>query len=124
MNLRSRLLATAAALLAVVVIGVAGYHFIEGWSLVDALYMTVITVATVGYGETHPLSPAGRIFTMVMILGGIGILTYAFSTFTVFLVEGELHEAWRRRRLEKKIEELSDHFIICGAGGTGRYVID
>ncbi len=124
MTLRQRILAAALALAAVLAAGTAGYHLIEGWSFFDALYMTVITVATVGYGEVHPLTPLGRAFTIFLIFGGIGLLTYAVSAFTAFFVEGELHEAFRRRRLEKKINDLKDHYIICGAGRTGRYVMD
>ncbi len=111
-------------MVAVVLAGVAGYRVIEGWPAFDALYMTVITLGSVGYSETHPLSHGGRLFTIFLILGGIGVLTYAVSTFTAFLVEGELQEALRRRRMQKKIEALSNHFIICGGGSTGRSVMD
>lgn len=124
MNLQTRLAAAFVAMVGVVLVGVTGYHLIEGWSLFDSLYMTVITLATVGYGETHPLSEAGRVFTIFLIFGGIGLLTYAISTFTAFLVEGELGEALRRRRMEKKIAALSNHYIVCGGGRTGRYIID
>ena len=99
--------------------GTLGYRLIEGWSLFDALYMTVITVGTVGYGETHPLSTAGRVFTIVLILGGIGLFTYAFSTISAVVIEGDLSDAFRRRRMEKKIKELSGHYVVCGAGHTG-----
>jgi voltage-gated potassium channel len=123
-TLRQRILAAALALAAVLGAGTLGYQLIEGWSFADALYMTVITVATIGYGEVHPLSPAGRTFTIFLIFGGIGLLTYAVSAVTAFLVEGELHEALRKRRLEKIIDHLKDHYIICGAGRTGRCVAD
>jgi len=66
----------------ILLVGVTGYHVIEGWSFVDALYMTVITLATVGYGETHPLSTVGRIFTIFLILGGMGIILYGISEMT------------------------------------------
>jgi voltage-gated potassium channel len=116
---RDRLLGVAALLAGCLTFGTIGYKLIEGWSLFDALYMTVITVGTVGYGETHPLSTAGRAFTMVLILGGIGVFTYAFSTIAAVMIEGDLSEAFRRRRMDKKIKELSGHYVVCGAGHTG-----
>ncbi|MDD5304089.1 MAG: potassium channel family protein, partial [Elusimicrobia bacterium] len=81
-GVRDRLLFVFALLVAVVATGTVGYHFIEGWPLFDALYMTVITIGTVGYGEVHPLSHAGRVFTMFMIVGGIGMFTYGFTAMT------------------------------------------
>jgi voltage-gated potassium channel len=118
-GVRDRLLFVLALLVACLATGTAGYHLIEGWSLFDSLYMTVITIGTVGYGETHPLSHAGRVFTMFMILGGIGLFTYGFTAITAIVVEGELAKAFRRMRMEQNIAHLSDHFIICGAGHTG-----
>jgi voltage-gated potassium channel len=116
---RDRLIGVAAMLAAALAVGASGYHFIEGWPLLDSLYMAVITVATVGYGEVHPLSPAGRVFTMLLILGGIGLFTYGFSTIAAIVVEGELSEAFRRRRMDKKIDAMSGHYVVCGAGHTG-----
>jgi voltage-gated potassium channel len=116
---RNRLLGVALMLAGCLATGTLGYRLIEGWPLFDALYMTVITVATVGYGETHPLSTAGRAFTMALILGGISVFTYGFSTLAAVLIEGDLSDAIRRRRMEKKIKELSGHYVICGAGHTG-----
>ncbi len=121
-SVRDRLLLVFALLVACLAAGTAGYHFIEGWSLFDSLYMTVITIGTVGYGETHPLNSAGRVFTMFMILGGIGLFTYGFTTITAIVVEGELAKAFRRMRMESKIAQLSGHFVICGAGHTGGVV--
>ena len=121
-EVRDRLLGVAGVLLACIVAGTLGYHFIEGWPLFDALYMTVITLATVGYGETHPLSTGGRVFTMFLIMGGIGMVTYGFSTLTSVLIEGELSDAFRRRRMDKDIAKLTDHFVICGAGHTGAVI--
>lgn len=118
-GLRGRLLSVAGLLLACLVSGTVGYHLIEGWAPFDALYMTVITLATVGYGEVHPLSTGGRLFTIFLIMGGIGLVTYGFSTMTAILVEGDLSEALRRRRMEKDIAKLSGHYVVCGAGHTG-----
>ena len=99
--------------------GVGGYMLIEGWDFLDALFMTVITLATIGYGEVHPLSDPGRVFTIVLILGGIGTMTYIFSSITALLIEGELKDVFRRLKMEHKIETMKDHYIICGATHTG-----
>jgi voltage-gated potassium channel len=111
-------------LVAILFAGAFGYQLIEGWSFFDALYMTVITLATVGYGETHPLSNGGRAFTIFLILGGIGIITYGITTVTAFLVEGEMNGYLRRRRMQRAIGKLKGHFIVCGGGKNGRYVIE
>ncbi|MBI4422396.1 MAG: potassium channel protein [Elusimicrobia bacterium] len=123
-ELRRRLLTVLAAVGLVVAAGVGGYVWIEGASPFDALYMTIITLATVGYGETFPLGMKGRAFTMALILVGIGALTYAFSTITAFIVEGELKDVLRRRRMERKIAELAGHFILCGGGHTGKIILE
>lgn len=119
---RDRLLGVAAMLVACLAAGTVGYAVIERWSWFDALYMTVITVGTVGYGETHPLSTAGRVFTMFLIMGGIGLFTYGFSTIAAVVIEGDLSEAFRRRRMEKDIAKLTGHYVVCGAGHTGGVV--
>lgn len=118
-RVRERLLGVLALLTWCVLAGTAGYHLIEGWPVFDALYMTVITLGTVGYGETHPLSMPGRVFTIFLIMGGIGLMTYGFSAITSVFVEGELSEALRRRRMDKDISKLSGHYVVCGAGHTG-----
>lgn len=123
-TLYKRLIGIAAALLAVFFTGVSGYELIEGWPLLDSLYMTVITIATVGYGEVHPLSNTGRVFTMFLIFFGTGVLAYGISTATAFIVEGELTDAIRRKKMQKIIDQLKGHYIVCGADQTGRYVID
>lgn len=104
--------------------GTLGYRLIEGWSLFDALYMTVITLATVGYGETHPLSPAGRLFTIGLIIVGVGILTYGVTAAAAFVVEGTLTDVIRRRRMEQTISQLTGHIVLCGLGETGRHVAE
>lgn len=120
-----RRLQLALILLALIfIVGIAGYVLIEGWSFFDALYMTVITIATVGYGEVKPLSPYGRTFTIFLIILGMGILLFCISTFTAFLVEGELSEILRRRKMEKHIAKLKSHYIVAGIGRIGRHIID
>jgi voltage-gated potassium channel len=119
-----RLLNVIAALATVCLAGVLGYTTIERWNLFDSLYMTVITIASVGYGEIHPLSFEGRVFTIVLILCGSATLIYGLSILTAFIVEGELTDILRRRKMLKKISALEGHFIVCGMSATGRYVID
>jgi len=104
-------------------IGTCGYVVIEGWSWFDGLYMTVITLATIGYGETHELSNAGRAFTMVLILFGSGVLVYAGSSIAALIIEGQLIREIRRRTMEKAINRMDKHYIVCGYGSTGRYVV-
>ena len=109
-------------------IGVVGYALIERWSLLDSLFMTIITLTTVGFGEVHPLSSYGRIFTVFLVLTGVGVLFYGISTLTAFIVEGDLRDILRkrkrRRRMKEKIAAVRDHYIICGAGEIGQHVID
>jgi len=111
-------------LLFILFIGTLGYHFIEGWSLFDSLYMSVITLATVGYGETHPLSAFGRIFTMFLIIGGMGIILYGISELTQFIVQGGIAGILRRRKMEHTVKKISNHYILCGAGKNGHYVLE
>ncbi|MEW6213618.1 MAG: NAD-binding protein [Nitrospirota bacterium] len=122
--LLKRLLLAFILLAIVFVAGISGYMLIEGWGFLDAFYMTVITIASVGYMEVNPLSPQGRIFTIFLIIFGMGVLLFGISTFTAFLVEGELSEILRRRKMEKHILKLNGHYIVCGIGGIGRHVID
>jgi voltage-gated potassium channel len=119
----ARLKQVIALLLAVMLGGTIGYHFIEGWSFFDAFYMTTITLATVGYGETHPLSFPGRVFTIFLIFGGMGIILYGVTEMTAFIVEGEMSGLLRRRRLTREIAKLSGHYIVCGGGRTGSNVL-
>jgi voltage-gated potassium channel len=105
-------------------VGTIGYRLIEGpsWSLFDALYMTVITVTTVGFQEVHELSPAGRGFTIVLSLTGVFILLYVASEVIRSVVSGELRETVGRRQMERTLAEMRDHAIVCGLGRMGRRV--
>ncbi len=98
------------------------YIVIEGWSFFDALYMTIISVATVGYGEIHNLSTAGRIVTMVILVLGVGIFGYAINILTAATVEGHLKEYWYRKKMQKNISKLKGHYIICGYGRIGKTI--
>lgn len=121
-TLHARFTTILALLLAVIALGTAGYVLIEKWTAFDALYMTVITVASVGFAETHPLSTAGRAFTMVLIVVGLGTVAYGLSTITAFWVEGNLSHLWERRKMERRINELRGHIVVCGGGETGRTI--
>jgi voltage-gated potassium channel len=113
----------AVALLAsVFVAGTIGYITIEGWTPWDAFYMTVTTVTTVGYREVHELSRAGQIFTVFLLLGGVGAALYTFSQFAALVVEGGLASHLRQRRRARMIETIKDHFIVCGYGRIGSIV--
>ncbi len=116
-----RLGGALALLLAVLVLGTVGY-VILGFGFLDALYQTVTTVATVGYREVQPLSTAGKIFTMVLILLGVGAALYAFSVLIETLVEGRIQDVLGRRRMERAIDAMHDHVIVCGWGRVGRSI--
>lgn len=122
--IHKRLIGVTIALAVVLTTGSAGYVVIEGWAPFDALYMTVITIASVGYMEVHELSAQGRIFTMLLILCGSATLIYGLSVLTAFIVEGELGDAIRRRKMKKAMAHLKGHFLVCGLSATGRYIID
>lgn len=123
-KLEQRIIALLAALVGLLASGTLGYMLIERWSALDALYMTVITLATVGYGETHPLSTVGRIYTIALILVGLGVVGYGLSTVTAFLVEGQLTGILERRKMERKIKNLRSHVILIGAGETGKHIAE
>ena len=105
---------------ALVFFGTGGYMVIEGWPFDDALYMTIITMATVGYGEVHQVSDAGRIFTMLLIVLGVGYFMYVVGLIMQFLVEDRIRAILGRRKLDKQIAKLKGHYIICGYGRIGR----
>lgn len=102
--------------------GTLGYMAIEGWGVLDALYMTITTMATVGFGEIHPLSQQGRAFTIGLIILGVGGALYLLTTMMQFVFEGHLGRNLERRRMDRRIEHLRDHFILCGLGRVGRQV--
>jgi len=104
--------------------GTAGYMTIEGWGAWDALYMTVTTVATVGFREVHPLSGAGQAFTLLLIVSGVGTAFYTATLLATAIVEGGLHRRFERRRIERMLEELHDHFILCGYGRIGSMIAE
>ncbi len=122
MGSRQRLIRVLAVLILVVALGVIGYMVIEGWSFRDALYMTVITLSTVGYAEVRTLSSAGRIFTIVLIVVGVGGMLYTLTALVQYFVEGQLSNILGRHRMREKIANLKDHIILCGYRRVGREV--
>jgi voltage-gated potassium channel len=122
MNVRRRLALSVSLLCLLVLLGTAGYMAIEGWSLLDALYQTVTTLSTVGFREVHPLSTAGQIFTIILIIGGVGGVLYTLTAVVTVAVEGELLDYFGRRRMEARIQALRGHAIICGFGRVGREI--
>jgi voltage-gated potassium channel len=121
-DLRWRLAGPLLALALTLLVGTTGYVLIEGWAWDDALYMVVTTVATVGFGEVHPLSPAGRLFTMLLIFVGVGSLFYAFGAIMSYVFEGHLLHQLEARRMESRLQHITDHFVLCGYGRVGRQV--
>lgn len=109
-------------LVSVIAAGTIGYSLIEGWPLFDSLYMTVITLATVGFKEVHELSDEGKAFTIALIVFGAGIIAYAISSLIQFMVEGQLRQVVGRRKVEKQLARLRDHYIICGFGRIGQLI--
>ena len=122
MNPSRRVLWGICALIAIVAFGVIGYMVIEGWAFLDALYMTVITITTVGYTEVHPLTSGGRIFSIFLIVGGVGGALYIITGIVRYVVEGNIGTIWERRRMKNKIANLKGHFILCGLGRVGEEI--
>lgn len=119
-----RFVVALAALAMLLLIGTAGYHMLGGdeWSLTEALYMTVITISTVGFGEVEELSEAGRMFTVLLIIGGGGLAAYSLGSVAEFIVSGDWREYLEHRRRRRMLAQLSKHIIVCGYGRVGRHV--
>lgn len=122
MTLERRLLRIVLTFVAVITFGGIGYVIIEGWTWIDAFYMAVITVTTVGFAEVHPLSQTGKVFTSVLILLGVGAITYAFTALTNYVIAGELGDVLKGIRMKRQIQSIRDHFIVCGFGRVGQQV--
>ena len=122
MQLPDRVWNANIVVLAVIVTGTIGYMTVEGWPLLDALYMTMITISTVGFHEVGSLDTPGRLLTIVLIVAGVGAVLYAGVTVFEWMLEGHLREMLGRRRVKRELENLSGHYIICGYGRTGEGV--
>ncbi len=122
MSPRQRFLWVIYSFCFIVAIGVFGYMIIEGWSFLDALYMTIITLSTVGYEEVHSLSTAGKVFSILLIIGGVGVMLYTLTAIVQYLIEGRFANIFGRRRMKEKISKLKKHVILCGYGQVGQEV--
>ncbi len=115
-------------ILLIIIAGTIGFKLTgsENTSILDALFMTAITISTVGYGDYAGIdkSPAGKVFTIIFIFLGAGVIAYLFTTLAAYIVEGELKEVFRRRSMEKRIERMRDHYIVCGIGMVGLYIVN
>ena len=129
MNYQRKILIAPILLVSLLVTGTVGYLFLERnnpegeWQLLDAIYMTVITLTTVGYGNMG-MSDAGRVFTLFLLIGGFGVFTYSVTIATAFLIEGQLQSFFRQQKMIRTVDKLLNHYIICGLGDTGVHVLD
>lgn len=110
--------------LLIILAGSAGYMVLEDWPLLDAAYMTIITLSTVGFGEVSEMSRQGRIFTSVLILIGVGSFAFVFTSIAQAVVAGQVSGAWQKRKLEKKLRQMRDHYIVCGYGRVGAKLVE
>jgi len=122
MGLSRRLLIAIYALAIIIAVGVIGYIEIEHWSFLDALYMTIMTITTVGYGEVYPLSRGGELFSIFLMVGGVGGGLYTLTLLIQYVLEGQFGITMGRRRMKTEINKLKEHFILCGYGRVGRAI--
>ena len=122
MNPLRKVLFSLSTLVVLIGGGTAGYVLIEGWPVFESLYMTIITLATVGYKEVHELSHEGKVFTIILIVFGTGNIAYTIGSMIQFMVEGQLRRLLGRKKLQKKIRNQKGHYIVCGFGRIGRLV--
>src|SRR5258708_12071923 len=118
-----RILFAMAAVLVAIVFGAAGFYLIEGWSILDMLYVAVQTVTTVGYGDRTPATQNGRIFSTVFMLAGVGVVLYALTTTVHAIVQSELVATFGQRRISRRMNKLKHHFIISGAAPLGSHLV-
>lgn len=118
-----RILYAMAAVVVAILFGAVGFALIEGWSILDSLYVSAQTVTTVGYGDLTPATRNGRIFSTVFMLAGVGVVLYALTTTVHAIVQSELVATFGQRRISRRMSKLRDHFIICGAGRVGSHLV-
>lgn len=123
MEARRKFIFIIITFIVIITIGVSGYMYLLGINLIDALYMTAITISTVGYGEVAEMTNVAKLFTVGIIFAGLSVAGYGITSLVSLFFEGELKDAWRRRQMENRIKNLKNHYIICGAGEIGHTVI-
>ena len=106
----------------ITVAGTAGYHFLEGWSLANSFYATIVTLGTVGFGDFYPVTPAGKSFAIFIIVFGVGTMAYTFAMIMETFMEGRLKKILGRGKLEKRIKKMGNHYIVCGCGKIGKLI--
>jgi len=120
----ARVVSSVCGLAALTLAGALGYIWIEGFSWIDALYMSIITISTVGYGEVRPLTPLGRLYTSGLIVVGVGVALFLLTRLAEAVFAGSLRDLIHRRSMQRSIDQLSDHIIVCGFGRFGQVVVD
>lgn len=123
-GIRGRITFLAAAMFTVTLGGTFGYMLIEGWTFLESLYMTVISLSTVGFSEVKPLSEPGRFFTIGLIVLGVGAVAYLFGSVGEYLISEDIRGTFRKRAMQKQIDQLNDHYIVCGFGRVGAQVVE
>ncbi len=123
-RLRTQLIVVFSLIIGVTTLGITGYMLIEKMKFVEAFYMTIITLSTVGFGEVKPLSTTGRLFTSGLIIAGVGTFAYAISSFSRFIVEGEVKKIFQLKKMEDQMKRLKDHIIVCGFGRVGERICE
>lgn len=121
-EIKGKLLNAVILIILIIAFGTFGYMIIEGWNFMDSLFMTVITITTVGYNEVQELSRYGEVFTIILLITGVGVILYVLSTEAKAVIEGELREILGRKRVENRIRNLKGHYIICGFGRMGKII--
>src|SRR6185436_19990290 len=119
-----RVLAVLALITSLLIFGTLGFHWVEGWTLFEGFYMTLMTLTTVGYGEVHPLSFAGRVVAAALMLGGVAAVFISIGVLVDMIIKLELADYFGRKRTQRMLETLTNHYIVCGAGRVGRSVIN
>jgi len=119
-----RLVIVFRAFIAIIIIGILGFIYLEKYTLLEAAWLTITTLATVGYGNFVPQTVAGQIFNLILIVVGVGVMAYTLAEFVALVVEGHLQDIMGRRQMQRKIERLGGHIIVCGAGRIGENVIN
>jgi voltage-gated potassium channel len=119
-QLKARIVYASLLVFGVIFTGTVGYMFIEGYTFLEALFMTVTTIATVGYGEVKPLSDAGRVFTILLIIVNLGVFAYAISSISSFFFDGHFAEFYRLNKMKQRIARLNNHVVVCGFGRNGK----